>query len=158
MLADSGRADSRRRPAAADDRPAAGLRPLADRAASIRSSARVLVNRVWLHHFGRGIVATPGDFGVLGERPTHPELLDWLADEFMADGWRAQAAAPADHDLDRLPPVVARATRTLDADRSGQSPARPDVGAPAGGRGGARRDAGASRQAERRSCSARRCR
>jgi mono/diheme cytochrome c family protein len=50
--------------------------------------ARVLVNRVWLHHFGRGLVGTPGDFGALGERPTHPELLDWLADEFTAGGWR----------------------------------------------------------------------
>ncbi|MDR3633847.1 MAG: PSD1 and planctomycete cytochrome C domain-containing protein [Isosphaeraceae bacterium] len=48
---------------------------------------RVLVNRVWMHHFGRGIVATPADFGALGERPTHPELLDWLADEFVRDGW-----------------------------------------------------------------------
>jgi hypothetical protein len=50
--------------------------------------ARVLVNQYWLHHFGRGIVNTPGDFGTLGERPTHPELLDWLASEFMANGWR----------------------------------------------------------------------
>ncbi|HEV3258515.1 MAG TPA: PSD1 and planctomycete cytochrome C domain-containing protein [Gemmataceae bacterium] len=50
--------------------------------------ARVLVNRVWWHHFGRGIVGTPGDFGFLGERPTHPELLDWLADDFMAGGWK----------------------------------------------------------------------
>ncbi|MFO0965388.1 MAG: DUF1549 domain-containing protein [Gemmataceae bacterium] len=50
--------------------------------------ARVLMNRAWLNHFGRGIVNTPSDFGLLGERPSHPELLDWLADEFMAGGWR----------------------------------------------------------------------
>jgi len=48
---------------------------------------RVLVNRVWLLHFGRGIVATPGDFGQLGSKPSHPELLDWLANRFIADGW-----------------------------------------------------------------------
>ena len=49
--------------------------------------ARVLVNRIWMHHFGRGIVNTPGDFGSLGDRPTHPELLDWLASEFVFSGW-----------------------------------------------------------------------
>jgi hypothetical protein len=49
--------------------------------------ARVMVNRVWMHHFGTGIVASAGDFGVLGERPSHPELLDWLAMEFVDKGW-----------------------------------------------------------------------
>lgn len=52
---------------------------------------RVLVNRIWMHHFGRGIVGTPGDFGAQGERPTHPELLDWLADRFVRNGWRLKA-------------------------------------------------------------------
>jgi hypothetical protein len=49
--------------------------------------ARVMVNRIWHYHFGRGIVATPGDFGRRGERPTHPELLDYLAANFVENGW-----------------------------------------------------------------------
>ena len=48
---------------------------------------RTLMNRVWMHHFGRGIVNTPGDFGALGERPSHPELLDYLAARFVEVGW-----------------------------------------------------------------------
>ncbi|MBM3728529.1 MAG: DUF1553 domain-containing protein [Acidobacteria bacterium] len=50
-------------------------------------TVRVLVNRLWLWHFGRGLVDSPNDFGVRGERPTHPELLDYLASRFVADGW-----------------------------------------------------------------------
>jgi mono/diheme cytochrome c family protein len=50
--------------------------------------ARVIVNRLWQHHMGRGIVATPSDFGARGERPTHPELLDHLANELIKNGWR----------------------------------------------------------------------
>ena len=50
-------------------------------------TARVMVNRIWQHHFGEGIVGTPNNFGKMGKRPTHPELLDWLATYFIEHGW-----------------------------------------------------------------------
>ncbi len=54
-------------------------------------AARVIVNRVWQHHFGQGIVRTPSNFGRMGERPTHPELLDYLASSFIKNGWSLKA-------------------------------------------------------------------
>src|SRR5262249_45439807 len=54
-------------------------------------TARVMANRIWQHHFGRGIVRSPNDYGIQGSRPTHPELLDWLASEFVAQGWKLKA-------------------------------------------------------------------
>ena len=53
--------------------------------------ARVIVNRLWQHHFGRGLVATPNDFGSTGQKPTHPELLDWMAQELIDQGWKLKA-------------------------------------------------------------------
>lgn len=50
--------------------------------------ARVIVNRIWHHYFGTGLVRTPNDFGLQGEKPTHPELLDWLASELIRNGWK----------------------------------------------------------------------
>jgi hypothetical protein len=67
------------------DRRLALARWLSDRQNPL--PARVLVNRIWLHHFGEGIVSTPNDFGRNGAKPTHPDLLNWLADEFMNNGW-----------------------------------------------------------------------
>jgi hypothetical protein len=73
----------------ADGRTSGRRRALAEWLASSQNplTARVIVNRVWHHHFGRGIVSTLDNFGRMGERPTHPELLDWLAVEFVNRGW-----------------------------------------------------------------------
>lgn len=66
-----------------------GRRELADWIATPTNPlvARVMVNRIWLHHFGKGLVTTPNDFGHQGKPPTHPELLEWLAARFIASGW-----------------------------------------------------------------------
>jgi hypothetical protein len=75
------------------DEPGSGRRQLAgwitDPANPL--TARVMVNRIWQHHFGKGIVKTANDFGVRGEAPTHPELLDWLANRFITSGWSIKA-------------------------------------------------------------------
>ena len=75
-----------------DDQPfkkGSGRLELAHRIASRDNplTARVIVNRIWLHHFGKAIVRTPSDFGTRSDPPTHPHLLDWLAIRFMNDGW-----------------------------------------------------------------------
>jgi hypothetical protein len=74
--------------------PGSGRLELARRIASADNplTARVLVNRVWHHLFGKGLVSTVDNFGVLGQTPSHPELLDWLANRFVEDGWSIHAA------------------------------------------------------------------
>ena len=75
------------------DTPSSGRLPLARwiASASNRLTARVLVNRVWQHHFGTGLVASSDNFGRIGTRPSHPDLLDYLATRFIADGWSIKA-------------------------------------------------------------------
>lgn len=72
-----------------EDFPESGRRQLAEWLTDPTNplTARVMANRIWQWHFGKGIVSTPNDFGRRGERPTHPELLDWLASRFVESGW-----------------------------------------------------------------------
>jgi len=77
-------------------------------------TARVMVNRIWLHHFGAGLVRTPSDFGTRSEPPSHPELLDWLARRFMADGWSIKK-------LHRLIMLSSVYQQSSDAAREGQN-------------------------------------
>ncbi len=77
-------------------------------------TARVLVNRVWQYHFGRGLVATPNDFGRNGSPPSHPELLDYLANEFIAHGWRLKPL----HRLILLSSVYRQASHPADLARA----------------------------------------
>ena len=80
-------------------------------------AARVAVNRIWQHHFGRGLVATPNDFGTQGARPSHPELLDWLARHFVATGWSLKAM----HKL-LVTSAAYKQSSAVDAERSAIDP------------------------------------
>jgi len=79
-------------------------------------TARVMANRIWQHHFGEGIVRTPSDFGLNGDRPSHPELLDWLALQFIGNKWSIKAM----HRLMLTSNTYRQSTRHTDAQRSGE--------------------------------------
>ena len=117
-------------------------------------TARVIVNRVWMHHFGSGLVRTPSDFGFRGDPPTHPELLDYLAVKFVESGWSLKK-------LHRLI-MTSAAYRQASADNEAARKIDPenqlavaDEPAAAGDRERARFDAGRCRPAgsDRRRCS-----
>ncbi|MDA1013931.1 MAG: PSD1 and planctomycete cytochrome C domain-containing protein [Planctomycetota bacterium] len=81
-------------------------------------TARVIVNRLWQHHFGKGIVDTPGNFGATGSPPTHPALLDWLTVEFMRQGWSAKRL----HQLIMTSTVYRQSSKQLRANETSVDP------------------------------------
>ena len=85
-------------------------------------TARVMVNRIWQHHFGEGLVRTPNDFGERGERPTNPGLLDFLAMRFVESGWSVKTL----HRIIMLSSTYQQSSRA-GADASGQGPGKPSL-------------------------------
>ena len=125
-----------------------GRLELADWLASPRNplTARVMVNRVWQHHFGRGIVATPSNFGTRGSPPSHPELLDWLTATFVEHGWSIKSL----HRLimpSKTYQLASDVERGRRGDRSGQPVVLAVQSAAARRRGDSRRDARRERRA-----------
>ena len=120
-------------------------------------TARVMVNRIWQHHFGEGLVRTPNDFGERGERPSNPELLDWLAARFVESGWSVKAM----HRLIMLSSAYQQSSRAGAAgagQRPGQSPVRTNEPPPARCGSDPRQPAGRGRPARRHVRGARRSR
>ncbi len=104
-------------PAEDDQHPGAGRRlTLAHWIADPKNplTARVMVNRIWMHHFGRGLVNTPSNFGQSGDPPTHLELLDYLAEQFIRDGWRMKPITKM-----IVMSAVYRQSSTYDPEKSG---------------------------------------
>ena len=101
-----------------------GRRELAQWLASTEHplTARVMVNRIWRWHFGQGLVASTDNFGLLGERPSHPELLDWLARQFITSGWSVKAM----HRLIMNSETYQRATRIQNSEVKSQNVKDPD--------------------------------